>query len=35
MAFLSEKPEHVASYFDHEKVAYQKIKDGAPQKNYE
>ena len=34
MAFLSEKPEHVASYFDHKKVAYQKIKDDAP-KNHE
>ena len=27
MTFLSEKPEHVASYFEHEKVAYQKEPD--------
>ena len=31
MTFLSEKPDHVASYFEHEKVAYQKIKDDAPE----
>ena len=30
MAFLSEKPEHVAFYFEHEKVAYQNIKDDDP-----
>ena len=33
MTFLSEKPEHVASYFDHEKVAYQKVMDIDPKKH--
>ena len=27
MTFLSEEPEHVASYFEHEKVAYQNAMD--------
>ena len=33
MTFLSEKPEHVASYFEHEKVAYQKVMDIDPKKH--
>lgn len=33
MTFLSQKPEHVASYFEHEKVAYQKVMDIDPKKH--